>query len=98
MNEVTILDELLTSLGVAAPLVVLLFFQLRECSKERADLTKQFLEALQTTIGGNNTQMIKFAETNSDTVAAINELRASIAARLDRIERHLDPLPLGRGD
>lgn len=97
MNEVTVLDELITSLGVAAPLVVLLYFQLRECSKERADLTKQFLEAMQTTISGNNTQMLKLAETNTDTVAAINDLRGSIATRLDRVERTLErntsPLP-----
>ena len=93
MNEVTILNELITSLGVAAPLVVLLYFQLRECSKERADLTNRFLETLERTINGNNEQMIKLAETNSDTVSAIKELRLGLITRLDQIERALRIVP-----
>lgn len=62
---------LLNGLGVAGPLVGFLIWSLRENTKERQEITRNFLTALQTTINTATANQGQLAQLVADVVSAL---------------------------
>lgn len=76
------LGELTRTLGVAAPLVGLLWLLLRQATEERRDITGRFLTALENTVAGAT-------KATQDNTVATRELSSVIEAnRQSSLDEH----------
>ena len=65
---------LLNGLGVAGPLVGFLIWSLRENTKERQEITKNFLTALQTTITTATAHQNQLSQLVTEVIASLRAL------------------------
>lgn len=90
-------DSIWATLGVAAPLVAILYYLLRQATEERKDTTKQFLSALTTTVAQSTEAMRQLQEASRAQaanvtaehlriIAALQAIAESVAAESRRIE------------
>lgn len=63
--------ELMKPLGVAIPLVAILFYLLRQATEERQSITKAFLTTLQETVKSSSESSLRLSVTFSDMTDAI---------------------------
>lgn len=81
--------ELFKTLGVAGPLVLLLFYLLRENIAERKAMTQEFLKTLQETVKSAGEVAVKSAE-SMDTVS--DTLRQTTERHSREHERIIDAI------
>lgn len=69
-------EETAKTLGVAAPLVMILVWILDRTTRERERITSDFLETLRTTITGNSATQAQMVEAIKENTAALKESSA----------------------
>ena len=79
------LIALLSNLGVAAPLVALLWLLLRQATEERRQITDRFLGALETTVSGATKATHENTAATHDLASAIEANRHTSADEHARI-------------
>lgn len=77
--------ETAKTLGVAAPLVLILVWILDRTTRERERITSQFLTTLQTTITTNSTTQTQMVEAIKENTAAIKESSRSASEEHTRL-------------
>jgi len=84
--------ELARTLGIAAPLVLVLTYMLREATAERREITARFLTALQTTVEQSNEVRIRAATEMHELVVGLAQDRERGAAEHERMVQILEQL------
>lgn len=88
--------ELLKTLGVASPLVVILLYLLKEATKERQAITTAFLDALKTTVEQSNEQRLRTSNELAELTHALRDDGKRAAEEHGRIVDAIDKLDLRR--
>ena len=81
-------------LGIAAPLVVILLYLLKQSTDERREITTKFLAALQTTVEQSNEQRLRASNELAQLTDVIREDKKLSADEHARIVESIDKLYL----
>lgn len=77
----SLFEDLFTQLGVAAPLVIFLFYQSRQSNEERREITRDFLVTLRETVSANTMALSQITAQIASQTVAIEGINTSFRSR-----------------
>ena len=89
MEQVPAWVEIAKQLGVAVPLVIILFYLLRQANDERQRITASFLATLESTIRANADAMSLVTTSLGEIAASIREVAGRASAEHAQILEHV---------
>lgn len=93
-GESSFWGDTIKTLGIAAPLVSLLIYLLKQATEERKEITGRFLVALQTTVEQSNEARIRAADELGQLVVAMKEHHKSSGEEHTRVVEAIHELIL----
>lgn len=85
-------------LGLAAPLVGILLFLLKQSTDERKDITSKFLVALQTTVNASNEARLRTADEVANLTSTLRDVQKHSTEEHNRIVDAIGKLELRRAN